>query len=42
MLCRMVARGEECKYGDRCHQDHDVAKYLAMKEADAGGDLSII
>ncbi|KAJ2388224.1 tRNA-dihydrouridine(47) synthase [NAD(P)(+)]-like protein [Coemansia sp. RSA 2611] len=35
-LCNKTASGEECTLGDKCTYSHDVAGYLAEKEADIG------
>lgn len=35
-LCRAVAQGTKCRFGDSCRWSHDVAAYLARKPADIG------
>ncbi|KAI9250140.1 hypothetical protein BDA99DRAFT_522968 [Phascolomyces articulosus] len=35
-LCKPIALGDECTYGDSCRFSHDLEKYLETKPADLG------
>ncbi|KAI9315389.1 hypothetical protein BX666DRAFT_1962279 [Dichotomocladium elegans] len=36
MICKLLAAGKECAFGEKCRYSHDIKKYLDTKPADLG------